>query len=192
MRRRTFDTLVSFAGLLMAAVLVMAGGLLLWASVFVGNQVHDQLAAQQVFFPPAGSPAIDGPQFAGMQQYAGQQLTTPEQAKTYANDFIGVHLNEVAGGQTYAQVSTAAQADPTDTTLQAQKATLFAGETLRGLLLNAYAFGTIGAVAGVAAVVSFIAAAIMLLLVALGFWHARRGSGDDQIFEAPRPERIPA
>jgi len=50
-----------------------------------------------------------------MTVYAGQQLTTGEQAQVYANNFIGVHLKEVAGGKTYAQVSAEAMATPTNT-----------------------------------------------------------------------------
>ena len=53
---------------------------------------------------------------------------------------------------------------------------LFKGETLRGLLLDAYAFGTMGMIAGIAAIAAFIAAAIMLILGGLGLVHARRVS----------------
>ena len=88
-----------------------------------------------------------------MRQYAGQQLTTGAQAETYADHFIAVHLKEIGGGQTYAQLSTKAQANPTNTKLPDQVATMFKGETLRGLLLNAYAFGTMGTIAGIAAIV---------------------------------------
>ena len=121
--------------------------------------MHDQLAAQKIFFPPAGSDAIKGPEFAALQQYAGQQLTTGDQAEAYANHFIAVHLNEVAGGKTYAEVSSAALADPTNTTLQGQANTLFKGNALRGLLLNAYAFGKMGTIAGFAAIAAFAGAA---------------------------------
>ena len=152
MKRRTFDVLVSATGILLALVLVVAGSLLSWANNFVGNEVHSQLSAQKIFFPPKDSPATAGPQFADMRQYAGQQLTTGAQAKVYADSFIGVHLEEVADGQTYAQLSTKAQANKDDVQLQGQVATMFKGETLRGLLLNAYAFGTMGTIAGIAAI----------------------------------------
>lgn len=105
MYRRRLDLLISSAGLIVTVVLLALGGLLIWGNTFVDNQVHEQLAAQKIFFPPKGSPAIKGQQFAAMRQYAGQQLTTGPQAQTYANDFIAVHLSEVAGGKTYAQVS---------------------------------------------------------------------------------------
>ena len=52
--------------------------------------------------------------------------------------------------------------------------TLFMGSTLRGLLLYGYAFATMGTIAGIAAICSFIGAGILALLVALGLWHARK------------------
>jgi hypothetical protein len=160
---------------------VVAGGLLTWAHNFVQDEVHSQLAAQQIYFPAKNSPAIAGPEFAQMRKYAGQQLTTGAQAQTYADHFIGVHLKEVAGGQTYAQLSTKAQADPTNLKLQGQVATMFKGETLRGLLLNAYAFGTMGTIAGIAALCAFISAGAMLALGALGLWHSRRVPNDTEM-----------
>ena len=176
MSRRTIDNVISSAGLLVAVVLLAAGGLLVWGHYFVNSQVHDQLAAQKIFFPAKGSPAIKGPQFAAMQQYAGQQLVTGPQAATYANHFIAVHLSEIGGGKTYSQVSAAALADPNNAKLKATAATLFQGTALRGLLLNAYAFSKFGQIAGVAAYVMFVGAAIMLVLAGLGFVHARRVS----------------
>ncbi len=190
MRRKTFDKLLAATGFIVAAVLLVAGGLLMWASIFVGNQVTNELSAQQIFFPPAGSEAIAGPEYADMQQYAGQQLTTGPQAEVYANSFIGVHLSHVADGQTYAQVSSAALADPENADLQAQKTTLFQGETLRGLLLNAYAFGTMGKIAGIAAIAAFVGAGAMIILAVLGLWHARRATPDEEIL-TPR-EPVPA
>jgi hypothetical protein len=181
MKRRSFDVVVSAVGLGLAALLIVAGGLLTWAHNFVGSQVHTQLAAQKIYFPPKGSPAIAGAEFKEMRQYAGQQLTTGAQAETYADHFIAVHLKEIAGGQTYAQLSTKAQAAPTDLKLQGQVATMFKGETLRGLLLNAYAFGTMGTIAGIAALCAFIGGGAMLILGFLGLWHSRRVDDDVEI-----------
>ena len=190
MRRKTFDTLVSTAGLLIAVVLLAAGGLLAWGHSFVEGQVHDQLAAQKIFFPPADSKAVQGDQFADMRAYGGQQLTTGAQAKVYADDFIAIHLTEVADGKTYAEVSALAQADPTNTTLQGQANTLFKGNALRGLLLNAYAFGTMGQLALVAAVVSFAGAAILLILSLFGLMHARRVTPEEEILIPTRHEPV--
>jgi hypothetical protein len=185
MKRSTIDRLASWVGFTITAVLIVSGALLTWAHNFVGSEVHTQLAAQKVFFPAKGSPAIAGPQFAAMRQYAGQQLTTGAQAKVYADHFIAVHLGEIGGGKTYAQLSAQAQANPTDTKLAGTVNTMFRGETLRGLLLNAYAFGTMGFIAGIAAIAAFIAAALMLLLSGLGLWHSRRAGDLPQTATTP-------
>jgi hypothetical protein len=175
MNRTTLDRLLASGGLVIAALLVASGGLLTWSHSYVHDQVRSQLVAQKVYFPPNGSDALKPAQIGPyLNQYAGQQLTTGAQAKAYADHFIAVHLNEIGGGQTYAQLSTKAQANPTDQKLAAEVDTMFRGETLRGLLLNAYAFDTVGNIAGIAALVSFIGAGAMAMLGALGFVHARR------------------
>jgi hypothetical protein len=190
MKRRTFDLLMAVAGLFLAVTLAVAGGLALWGHNFIGNEVHTQLAAQQIFFPAANSPAVAKPEFAAMRQYGGQQLTTGAQAEVYADHFIANHLKVIGGGKTYAQLSAEAIAKPTDTALAAQVATVFKGETLRGLLLNAYAFGTMGTIAGIAAIAAFIAAAVMLILSGLGLMHARRTTPGTEILPA-RPAHGP-
>ena len=182
MRRKTFDALFTFGGLAIAIVLLVAGGLLTWASSFIGNEVHTQLSQQQVYFPPKGSAAL-APSTIGpyLNKYAGKQLLTGPEANAYANHFIKVHLQAIGGGKTYAQLSTAAQADPTNTKLAAQVETVFKGETLRGLLLNAYAFATMGTIAGIAAIVAFAGAGLLLIMSAFGFLHLRRTPEDRDV-----------
>jgi hypothetical protein len=182
MRRKTFDTIVSSTGLAIAVVLLAAGGLLAWAHTFVNNQVHTQLAAQQIYFPKAGSPGLQDPKIGPhLNKYAGQQLTTGAQAQAYADHFIAVHIEEMTGGKTYAQLSSASQANPGDAKLKGLVETTFKGETLRGLLLNAYAFGTMGQIALIASIVSFVGGALFLVLAALGFVHRGRVSDDAAI-----------
>ena len=115
MRRRVFDMLVSLGGVLMVVVLVVAGALLMVGYNFANNNVHNQLAQQQIVFPPAAAFAhakagseITPSMIPSVSQYAGQELTTGAQAQVYADDFIAVHLQEIGGGQTYAQLSAAA------------------------------------------------------------------------------------
>ena len=192
MRRRTFDALAATAGLVIAGLLLVAGGLLTWGHNFVTSEVHTQLAAQKIVFPPANSPAVAGPQFAPMRQYGGQLMTTGAQAQVYADHFIAVHLSEIGGGQTYAQLSARALAQPKNTALAAQVQTMFRGETLRGLLLNAYAFWTIGQIMLWAAIAAFTGAGLLLLLALLGFIHLRRTAPEAEIFPrtATRVEAI--
>lgn len=182
MSRKRFDALLSATGLVLDILLLAAGGLLTWGNQFLGNQVHDQLAAQKIFIPPVGSPALASPEIKPyLSQYAGQQLTTGAQAQAYADHFIGVHLKEISGGKTYAELSKAAQAEPANTKLAATVNTVFKGETLRGLLLNAYAFGTMARIAAIAAIAAFTGAVVLLLLSALGLAHLRRTSTDTDI-----------
>ena len=55
-----------------------------------------------------------------------------------------------------------------------QRESIFRGEMLRGSLLNTYAWDTIGRIAGIASVVAFIAAALMLILTIAGAIHLRK------------------
>ena len=191
MRRRAFDIIASTVGLGLAAILIVAGGLLTWAHTFVSDEVHNQLAAQKVYFPTTSDPELKLPAFAAVRQYAGQQLLTGDQAEVYADHFIANHLKAIGGGQTYAQLSSKALASPNDTKLQGQVATMFKGETLRGLLLNAYAFGKMGYIAGIAAIAAFGSAVMMLILGGLGLWHARRVPPTAEVLGIPDAERIP-
>ena len=181
MRRITFDILMAAAGLFLAVTLIAAGGLLTWAHGFIGNEVRTQLAAQQIYFPAANSAAVAAPEFAAMRQYGGFFFNYWAKSEFYSDHFIANHLKVIGGGKTYAQLSTEAIAQPKNAALAAQVATVFKGETLRGLLLNAYAFGTMGMLAGIAAIAAFIAAAVMLLLSGLGLMHARRVSPATEI-----------
>jgi hypothetical protein len=161
MKRKAFDVIVSWVGLFLAALLIVAGSLLSWAHSFIDNEVHTQLAAQKIFFPPKGSPAI-----------------------------AGADLQEIGGGQTYAQLSEESLAKPNDLKLAGTVAAMFKGETLRGLLLNAYAFGTMATIAGIATIAAFIAAAVMLVLGGLGLWHSRRVPTAAELFHG-HPDTIP-
>ena len=121
-----------------------------------------------------------------MTPYAGQQLTDGQQAEVFADHYIKVHLTEVAGGKTYSQVSGQfLQMKPTDPGYQQvaqQRETLFMGETLRGLLLNAYAFWKVGQIALYAAIAAFVGAVLLFTLSGLGFRHARRVPDEADVF----------
>jgi hypothetical protein len=154
--------------IIVSVLLLIIGGLALWASMFTSNMVRTELAAQKVYFPEKDSKALDPAVYPDLQQYAGQLVDTPEEAKAYANSYIGRHLAKVADGKVYSEVSAEAQKDPTNEKLQKQKQTLFQGETLRGLLLGTgYAFGTVGKIAGFAAYVMFVSSGALLLLAGL-------------------------
>ncbi len=173
--RKAIDKVFILLGTAMTAFLLVVGGLAWYGYHFATNSVKDELSQQKIFFPPKDSPAITALPEADQQEvnkYAGQQLLNGQQAKVYANNFINVHLQEIAGGKTYAEVSTEALKDPTNTKLQSQKTTLFQGETLRGLLLGSgYAYWTFGMIAQYVAMAAFVGAGIMAVLVWLGLIH---------------------
>lgn len=192
MRRKTFDALATIAGLVLAVVLLVAGGLLLWGHNFVSDQVHTQLAAQKIFFPPAGSPeikALPSTDAQAMKQYAGQQLVTGQQAEVWADNFIAVHLREIGAGKTYSQLSgeymamtPAQQASAKGAALNGQVQTVFRGEALRGLLLNAYAFGKMAQIMLIASIVAFTGAGLLLILSIFGIAHLRHVPAGEEIF----------
>ena len=185
MRRRTFDALATMAGLVLAVVLAIGGGLLLWGHSVISNDVHTQLAAQKIVFPPANSSAIKelpAADAAAMSLYGGQLMTTGAQAQAYADHFIAVHLSKIGGGKTYAQLSAQALAQPKNAALAEQVQTIFRGETLRGLLLNAYGWWQMGQIMLISAFVALGAAVVFLILSGLGFWHLRRAAPQAEVF----------
>jgi uncharacterized protein YaaW (UPF0174 family) len=179
----------------------MAGALLMWGSVFTSNQVQSQLAKQDIYFPAtsAFAHAKAGTEITpGMKpyllQYAGQQLLTGAQAEAYADHFIAIHLSEMPYHGIYSKVSAASMANPTNAALAAEVQTVFRGTTLRSMLLQAYAFGTVGTLAFIASIVSFVLAGLMLVLSIAGFAHMRQVPVDKEVF-APAPKKsewIPA
>lgn len=197
MNRKTFDSLLSWVGALLVAIFLASGFLLNWGYSFANNTVRDQLAQQQIFFPKTGSPGFDAKTYPTLQKYSGMQLTTGKQAADYANFYIGQHVKGINGGKTYSETSSesraagsaaaaaaaAAATAPTDaalaataadlnvkaTSLQGKVDTLFKGETLRGMLLNAFAFWQLGQIAHFASLGAYIAAFLMLVLTVIGF-----------------------
>ena len=200
MSRKIFDKLTSAGGVVVIIVLLVAGGLLFVGHSFVNSNVRSQLAQQQIYFPPQAAFAhakagteITPSMVPSVSHYAGQQLLTGPQAKTYADHFIAVHLSEMPYGGVYSKISSAAMAakpgSAAATKLAALKTTSFQGTTLRGLLLEAYAFAKIGQLMLIGAIAFFALAAAMALLVGLGFAHAARTPEDERLFA---PKVVPA
>jgi len=192
MKRRTFDKLVSYVGLGLAALLLIFGGMLNFGAAFANDSVQTQLANQNISFPiEAGLPAETRDQLA---KWAGKQVTTGEMARDYSDLFIWEHMKAAATAvmgkpATYSEVSSAylaAQRNSSTDPAQLQKLsdlqdTLFMGNTLRGMLLEAYAFGTMGVIAGYAAIAAFAGGVLFLLLGIAGLMHIRRTPEDATI-----------
>jgi hypothetical protein len=175
--------LLSSVGVVLTVALAIGGLLAFLGYSYANNSVHKQLIAQNIFFPPAGSEALADPAIGPyLNKYAGEQLVNGAQAQAWADHFIAVHLKGIADGKTYAEVSTLSRDNPDDQVLAEQAQTLFQGETLRGMLLNAFAFWKLGQLALIAAIAFWTMAAIMLVLSALGLWHVRRVPATEEIF----------
>jgi hypothetical protein len=193
--RSALDKLVSWTGLALAAVLLVAGGLLTWATTFIGDQVHDQLVMQDITMPEGGAlESVPKADAKVLEEYAGSRLDTGPEAKAFADHYILPHMNASSDGRTYEEVSGEfIQLSPEEKATEEGQAlgqlrqTLFMGNTLRGLLLYGYAFATMGTIAGIAAVASFAGGVLLLVLVALGFWHARKAG---QSAERPAPQQV--
>jgi hypothetical protein len=190
--RRTIDKLLIGIGIVATVVFAVAGALLAWGANFSNDYVYDELSSQNVVFPDEASLREEGRD--DLVKYADEQVTTGPEAEAYAS-YINGHLEETAGGLSYAEMgtpareaqaavteaqesgadeATIAELQATADELQSQRDSLFRGETLRGLLLSTFAWSTIGRIAGIAAVVAFVAAGVMILLVAAGLVHRWR------------------
>jgi hypothetical protein len=185
MNRRTFDFMVSTVGAILTAALIVAGVLFFWGYHYANTTVHNQLAAQQIYFPPKGSDALKPKEIGPfLDKYAGQQVVNGAQAQAYADHFIAVHLKEIGGGQTYSQLSAKALANPNDQALQGEVATVFKGTTLRGMLLNAYGWWKMGQLALIGSIAAFALALVLGILTILGFAHLRKADPADQVLVA--------
>jgi len=167
---RRDSRLTAIAGFAVAVILLAAGGLLLWGSTYVHNTVQGQLSAQQIYFPPQAAFAhpkagteITPSMIPSVSQYAGKQLLTGQEAEAYADHFIAVHVANMTGGKTYAQVSAASIAQPGNAKLAGVVATVFKGETLRSMLLNAYGWWKVSQITYIAAITAFALGGLTLI-----------------------------
>lgn len=188
--RRTIDKLLIGIGIVATIVFAVAGALLAWGANFSNDYVYDELSSQNVVFPDEASLREEGRD--DLVKYADEQVTTGPEAEAYAS-YINGHLQGIADGQTYSEIddrgaqeavvaaeeagaseAEIAELQATADELKGQRDSLFRGETLRGLLLSAFAWSTMGRIAGIAAWVAFVAAAVMAALVVAGIVHLAR------------------
>jgi hypothetical protein len=188
-KRRTIDTILIAIGGVATVAFFVAGALLLWGSNFAADYVDDELSSQNIAFPPAAALEEEGR--TDLVKYADESVNTGPEAEAYAS-FINGHLQGIADGATFADLgtpereanaaveeatasgadeATVAELEADAAAISGQRNTLFKGETLRGLLLTAFAWATVGRIAGIAAFAAFAAGALMLVLVVLGIRH---------------------
>jgi hypothetical protein len=187
MKRRTLDKIISIVSLGFAALLLLFAGLLNWGASFADDNVASQLSMQNISFPAVESlPAATKDQ---LTKWADQKVVTGEMARDYSDLYILEHMNASATAvmgkpATYSEVSGIymglVRGGSTDVEKIKQygdlRETLFMGNTLRGMLLQAYAFGTMGIIAGYAALASLGGAILFLILGIAAVLHRRHTS----------------
>ena len=191
MSRRSLDLIFSLGGVIVAVLLAAAGFTFKANADFAADYVRDQLSKQKITFTPAENLSVEEKKADCLVEYAGTTLDSGKKAECYANEYIGLHVSNIGGGETYATIgakqrqaqadlkaaqdSKAANVDELQAaldTINATRDTLFKGETLRGLLLTSYGFSIFGEKAMLAATLAFIGAVIVLLASIAGFMHA--------------------
>jgi hypothetical protein len=173
MNRKSWDQIVSGAGAVLAVALIVLGAMAIYGGKFGQDNVRDRLEPQHIEFPPAE--AMSPEEQAELGEFAGQQVDTGPEAEAFSR-YIGGHLVDVNDGKTYSETSSEARAleedDPARAELDAKVQTLFRGETLRAILLNAYGWWTVATIALWAGVAMVIAGALLAIFAILGFRHA--------------------
>lgn len=189
MDRKTWDQMVSSAAAVVAAVLIVLGGLAIFGGNFGRDNVRDRLTPQHITFPSLQ--AMTPEERAEVGDFAGQQVVNGDQAEAFSR-YIGGHLQFVNDGKTYSETSAAAREEGLDpdtaAELQAKADTLFKGETLRSILLNAYGWWTVATIALYSGFVMVAAGIVFAILALLGFRHARRAGAKEApaVSTAPR------
>lgn len=177
MERKAWDQLVSTAALVIAIVLVLVGSAAIYGGNFGRDNVTDRLAPEKVQFPPLE--AMSPEEQTEVGDFAGQQVVDGVQAEGYAR-YIEGHLAGINEGLTYSETSAAAREEGLDpdvaAELQGKADTLFKGETLRAILLNAYGWWTVATIAMYAGWVMVAAGIVFLIFAILGFRHAKKSS----------------
>jgi hypothetical protein len=185
MKRKTFDKIVTAIGAALTVFLFVAAALLNWGASFAEDSVRSQLENQNISFPAAEAmPEATAKELA---KWAEMKVTTGEMARDYSDLYIWEHMKgsaiaAVGKPATYSEVSGMymglVRGGSTDTAQIAKlgelRQTLFMGNTLRGMLLEAYAFGTMGVIAGYGALAALVGGVLMLILTLLGVAHLRR------------------
>ena len=190
MDRSNWDKIVSGAGAVVAVVLIALGAMAVYGGNFGQQNVRDRLVPQHISFPPAD--AMTPQERAEIGTFAGQNVENGVQAEAFSR-YIGGHLEGINDGATYSETSAAAREEGIDpdvaAELQGKADTLFKGESLRAMLLNAYGWWTVATIALWAGVAMVIAGAFLGILAILGFRHAGKVSaGTNQEHRAGRPE----
>lgn len=175
MNRKVWDQIVSASAAVIAVAMIVLGGFAIYGGNFGQDNVRTRLEPQNITFPPLD--AMSPEEQTEIGTFAGQQVTNGAQAEAFSR-YIGGHLAAVNDGATYSETSSAARAEGLDPDVAAELAgkadTLFKGETLRSILLNAYGWWTVATIALYAGYAMVALGIVLGVLAMLGFRHAKR------------------
>ena len=183
--RRLMDRLISWTGALMALALVALGAAAIYGGSFALDNVRDRLEPQNISFPPAEA-LSDYDKSIGLTQFAGEKVDTGTEAEAFSR-YIGGHLTDINEGKTYSETSSESRAyaaevgeDPTAAEqakmdeLNGKVQTLFRGETLRAILLNAYGWWVVGSITLWVGYGAIAVGIVLALFAFFGFRHAKK------------------
>lgn len=174
MKRKTFDKIVTVVGAGLAVFLFVVAGLANWGASFASDSVSSQLEAQLITMPAATGNSDEAADItAYFKERSGKLMSTGKDAQMYADHFIAFHMSHMP---TYNEATALARSATPDKKAAADATveTVFKGNMLRGTLLTAYAFGTLGDLAGYGAMAALIGGLLMLVLTIAGIIHIRR------------------
>jgi hypothetical protein len=189
MDRKAWDKLISTSGVIVAVLMVGLGAAAVYGGTFALDNVRDRLEPQNITVGPASEMTAEEKAIVG--DIAGEKVDTGTEAEAYAG-YIGLHVADIGGGKTYSELGgplfaleaqiEEAEAAGEDTAamegelagLRAQRDTVFKGETLRAILLNAYGWWTVGQITLYAGFAMVAGGILLGILAFLGFRHARK------------------
>jgi len=168
----------------LGVILLAVGVFALVAGLYAHGYVSSQLSQEKITMPVAAS-YKELPQASqdALAPYVGQAMTNGDQAQAYANHYIWEHMqtacttvkdaqgNSVpavpADKCTYAGIGAVATAS-TDATQKAAytavRTSNFTGDSLRSMLLTAYAFWLVGSIAFWVGIAALVLGAVLLAL----------------------------
>lgn len=139
---------------LLGAVLTAGGAAAAVGGCYARQQVSQQLTDQRITLPPQQALRTEE-QRAALGKWSGETLRTGPQAKAYADQFIAPHVKAMAQGRSYAELGEDVAAahkqygkdSPEAAEMVELRTGVMNGELLRGTLLTASAFWTLGTAA---------------------------------------------
>src|SRR5687767_11976279 len=102
---------VQLLWLVLAVTALLAGLGFIGLGTYVRDNIRDELASQQISFPPEEALTEQERAIDGMVEHAGERLETGEQAQVYS-EYIQLHMQESAAEAGYPDTTYATLGGP--------------------------------------------------------------------------------